>query len=60
MSDTRLPPRLSVSGESVKTHYCQIARCLLQQILSLDDKNLLRTIITIERTYKASSRVSRI
>ena len=55
-----LPPRLSISGESVKTHNRLIARCLLLQILSLDDQNQTTTNIQSERTHKESSRVSEI
>ena len=43
-----------------KTHNRLIARCLLLQILSLDDQNQTTTIIQSERTHKASSRVSEI
>ena len=43
-----------------KTHNRLIARCLLLQILSLDDQNLTTINIQSERTHKASSRVSKI
>ena len=43
-----------------KTHNRLIARCLLLQILSLDDQNLTTINIQSERTHKASSRVSEI
>ena len=41
-----------------KTHNRLIARCLLLQMLSLDDQNLTTINIQSERTHKASSRVS--